>query len=420
MRVLIISHTVFSNTESMGKTLSNYFCEFDSNELAQFYIHPQAPISSICHRYYRFTDRDAIMSIFHLKKGISFSTNEQKDSCNDIHMTDFTKSIYQKGRKRTPFVYFIRNIIWRLSNWNNKKFKKWIDDFDPECVFFASGDYSFMYRIALKIAKSKNIPLYISCMDDYYLNNKNDNSTFGRAVHNRFMSIVKKTVDYSNAMFCICEKMSEDYGKYFNKKCYTLHTPASFIGPLNTLKKNKICYLGSLGYKRDDQLVEIGCTLKKIGLHPNHIDVYSSEKRRNILEKLTLENGILFHGEIGSSEVINVIGESMAVLHVESFNESTRRSIKYSVSTKIADSLESGTCIFAYGPQEVASISYLHDNDAAICCFKRDSLELYLRELIIRSDERERKIINARQLANRNHRIDSASMLLKKVLMSDS
>ena len=33
---------------------------------------------------------------------------------------------------------------------------------------------------------------------------------------------------------------------------------------------------------------------------------------------------------------------------------------------KIADSLSSGTCIFAYGPEEIASISYLKQSNAAI------------------------------------------------------
>ena len=277
-----------------------------------------------------------------------------------------------------------------------------------------------MYRIALKIAKSRNIPLFVSCMDDFYLNNKNDKTAIGRAVYNRFIKIVGETINYSSGIFCICEKMAEDYGTFFSKKCYILHTPASFVGPLNIEKKDRICYLGSLGYRRDEQLVEIGRAIKRIGLHPNHIDVYSSEKRKDILDKLSLENGILFHGEIGSDEVLKIIGESMAVIHVESFNESTRRSIKYSVSTKISDSLESGTCIFAYGPKEVASISYLYNNDAAICCLSNDNLDVSIKELITNNEERKKKVANARKLAIKNHRRDSASILLKKVLMLEN
>lgn len=63
MKVLIISHNVFSKTDNMGKTLSTYFSSFKSDELAQFYIHSQIPTLDICSNYYRITDKEAIKSI---------------------------------------------------------------------------------------------------------------------------------------------------------------------------------------------------------------------------------------------------------------------------------------------------------------------------------------------------------------------
>ena len=41
MKVLVVSHNVFSYTSSMGKTLISYFSNFDSNNLAQFFIHSE-------------------------------------------------------------------------------------------------------------------------------------------------------------------------------------------------------------------------------------------------------------------------------------------------------------------------------------------------------------------------------------------
>ena len=58
MRVLIVSHNVFSATESMGKTLMAYFSAFKPEELAQFYIHSQVPTQDNCSRYYRMTDKE--------------------------------------------------------------------------------------------------------------------------------------------------------------------------------------------------------------------------------------------------------------------------------------------------------------------------------------------------------------------------
>lgn len=70
MRVLVISHNVFSSTENMGKTLSGYFKNFAPEDLAQFYIHSQVPVVDMCYLYYRTTDKEAIRSM----TGISCGT----------------------------------------------------------------------------------------------------------------------------------------------------------------------------------------------------------------------------------------------------------------------------------------------------------------------------------------------------------
>ena len=43
VRVLIVSHNVFSRTSNMGKTLLSYFRDFQPDEIAQFYIHSEIP-----------------------------------------------------------------------------------------------------------------------------------------------------------------------------------------------------------------------------------------------------------------------------------------------------------------------------------------------------------------------------------------
>ena len=160
-----------------------------------------------------------------------------------------------------------------------------------------------------------------------------------------------------------------------------------------------------MGYKRDEQIIAIGRALKALSVEgkPDFIDVYSAENRPEILANLTPENGIRFHGSIPAHKVLEVMGKSLAVIHTESFDEITRRSVAYSVSTKIADSLASGTCIFAYGPAEIASIEYLIENNAAFCATDENSLSDVLRELITNAQKREEIIQNARVLAKNNH-----------------
>lgn len=417
MKILVVSHNVFSDTESMGKTLSGYFHGFDRTDLAQFYIHNQIPTTNYCNDYYRITDKEVIQSILCRKAGRSYQSKplpvQERD---DVDQSKSTVRAYQIARKRTPLIYFLRNLWWKIGHWNNKEFRSWIDKVSPDCVFFASGDYAFMYDIALKIAKARNIPLYMSCMDDYYMNNKNANSILGRLQHKYFMTSVRKAVDYASAIFCICDKMSDDYKQFFHKKTITLHTPASFSEPLQEEKKETISYLGTLGYQRDKQLISIGKALKNLGLKPSHIDVYSTENRKEILSEMTLENGIIFHGSVDADEVRKIIGKSLAVVHTESFSQSESHAVRYSVSTKIADSLMSGTCIFAFGPKEIASMQYLQDNNAAICCNTNDDLENCLYSLLMDFDMRKKTIENAIKLGKKNHQLNAAETVIRQEL----
>lgn len=404
MSVLVISHNVFSTTESMGKTLISYFKDFGKDNLAQFYIHSEVPNSNVCSNYYRVTDKEMIKSIFGIKTGKILTKNDVQISKTISRMDTGTEAkFYQKARKRTPLIYIARNLWWKLGHWNNRQFKSWLNDVNPDCIFFASGDYAFMYDIALRIAKSRNIPLYISCMDDYYFNNKNKNKFLGKIQHFFYMRSVKRCVSYSSEIFCICDSMSHDYSNFFNKKCVTIHTAASFDKPVFDGEERQISYIGNLGYNRHLQLIDIGRTLKKLDLRIKHIDVYSTEKRKEILKYMTSENGVVFHGSISADEVKKVMAKSLALIHTESFDNDIRNSVKYSVSTKIADSLMSGTCILAYGPEEIASIKYLDENKAAFCITSPNDLEDSIKKMLNEKQLRDGITKNAYELAQKNH-----------------
>ena len=133
------------------------------------------------------------------------------------------------------------------------------------------------------------------------------------------------------------------------------------------------------------------------------LDVYSGETDEKILGALTEENGIVFHGSVSSQEVNRIISVSRLVVHTESFTPEMIGRVRYSVSTKIADLLASGRCIFAYGPAEVASVNYLRENDAACVVTDRAALTEALKEILNDREKRLKYIQNAKALAKKNH-----------------
>lgn len=409
-KVLVISHNVFSTTSNMGKTLSAFFAGWHSDKLAQLYFHSEVPNSAICKNYYRITDFDLLKSIFKRQVvGDILTKNDIFENCANTRIDRGIKSnIYQYGRKRKPYMYCGRNLLWRFGKWHTPRLNEWINQFDPQIIFFAAGDYKFSFEIALFLAESWNIPIVVYFCDDYYLIKRTSVSPLYWINRYLFNRKFDEIVGESAAYLTISDQMKEAYFSAFNKKGHVMMTASNMLNIPNDESPSsiKISYIGNLGFDRWKPLVQIGRVLKNIG-NPKqqfHIDVYSSERREEVLKHLTVENGIQFKGFLNNNQVIEKMQESTLLLHVEDLdNKINKEKVKYSISTKIADSLASGTCLFAYGPAGVASIDYLKQNNAACVVTKKDKLEDTLRELLNNADLRHRYINKALQLANERH-----------------
>ena len=102
-RVLVVSHETFSANTSMGRTLTSYFNGWDRDCLAQIFIQSQVPTSSICGKFYKYTDVDALASL--VQRGRIGKILTEKDV--DVYREDATdtgrlRDIYYLGSKKKP------------------------------------------------------------------------------------------------------------------------------------------------------------------------------------------------------------------------------------------------------------------------------------------------------------------------------
>ena len=420
-RVLIISHNVMAKNTSMGKTISSYFQSWNKNNIAQLFFHSEIPTSRCCEKYYRFTDIDALKSV--LKRchhGQVFGQDDIQDLRDDAVEMGKYSNVYNFGRKRSPLIYLLRDTMWRISSWKSRNLFLWIESFSPNVIFFASGDYSFSYRITEYISKKYNIPVIACCVDDYYLYNENQKSLLGKIRYKLFMENVKRCFERAKYIFTISEEMSCEYSKLFGKICPILYTGAR---DLSNIEKQKyihpsISYLGGLSLGRYKQLIDIGKSLKSINnpLVPKYLDVYSAETNPEIIKKMNADNGINFHGKVSGDEVLEIIVRSTAIVHTESFDTEIMQRVKYSISTKIPDSLASGTCILAYGPRGIASIDYLYRNNAAMVVENEKDLVVSIKNIFENIELREQIEKNAIELSKKNHSAEKVNDVVKKYI----
>ena len=422
-RVLVISHTVLAKNTSMGKTLDSYFSGWPREKIAQLYVQSEVPTDPLCVNYFRYTDPDALKSILQRRRqGTVFGEADVRPEREDpVDMGGLT-GVYNFGRKRTPLIFLARDGMWRASGWKHSGMLEWAENFRPEVIFYASGDYAFSYRITRFLSERLGIPYAICCFDDFYMFNPNSGRLLGNFRQKLFMKTVRETVDGAEKMLALNDTMAEAYRNFFGRECGVVWT-ATNLEPAAAEKadlpaKQGIAYLGDVGLGRNRQLAEIAGALRECagpGI-PEYLDVYSAETDPEILRPLTEHPGIRFHGAVPGSRVPEIIRESRAVIHTESFDPVIRERIRYSLSTKIADSLAGGTCLLAYGPAEAASMDYLIRNGAAFAATSPEELRTVLPRVFTDDEAYLRTSVNAAALARKNHRPETTRETIRSTL----
>jgi len=397
-----------------------YFSAFPANNVSQFFLRQGEPTNTdVCENYYRFSDLDAVKSILNHKiRGTVFDKTQivppVVDEPENIKLDD----AYKLGAAHKAWMLLARDTIWKLSNWKNKKLLAWLDSMNPDIIFLAPGDGAFSYRLADEIARYLSKPLAVVCMDDYFINNRNKGELLGGIRQKLFMNVVNKTIQNAAAIFTICDEMNKAYTNLFHKQCVTLHTSADNKSMVLKSDASRVSYIGNLSCGRYKTLLELGRAISEINddTLTKVIDVYSGSKEAEYISPLKNAPGINFRGAIPAEQVPEVMSESVMVIHTESFDPAMKELVRFSVSTKIAESLMYGPCLLAYGPEGIASIDYLKENNAAYVISRPEDLEKGLEKILTNKELREQIVRNARALALKNHNADVNPRKVRKWL----
>ncbi len=370
MKVLIVSHNCFSTTQNMGKTFLSLFNQFKKNELMQIYLYPSVPNVDVCKSYFRITDADVLRSVIK-RRHCGFEIFADVRSSGGLFESADTEKRYNAINRKSSLARRVRDMVWKLGNWRSKELKNWLKSVKPDVVFYALGDAAFSQNIAAWISKFLNIPLVTYVCDDFYFSGKTATG-LERLINAPMLANIKKTIKRSELLISICDELGELYKKEFKAPYKTIMTGSSFeANSLSGLKKNKqISYIGNLGLNRWKSLLDIKGALDEINLknNDNYELVYYGRENENLIGK------IVYGGFLDNESIKKVMAESLLLVHTESFDEISRDRVRYSISTKIADSLASGTCLLAYGPADIASMEHLMKNDCAYCITAKEDL----------------------------------------------
>lgn len=420
--VLVISHNSFNKNRSNGKTLTSIFNEWNPNHLAQLYFLPETPDYNICKNYFRITDYDILKSIFFGKSvkitPLNPDNHPLKESNQENKLFSFFRGI------KWPIISICRDLVWSSRKWDTLELQNWINTFSPDVVFFVGSNNKFSYDLTLNIVKNNNIPLITYFTDDYVTPKFTLNLFWW--IH---LFVIKKRFliakELSKKIFVIGDRMAEEYssnyGGNFQPLMNIVEIPDyEFLQKKTNNNYFDIIYIGNISLNRWKSLHEIGIAILKLNNEGVKVKftIYSLETLSTKVKKaIHFPPSVIFAGPIYDNELLKtILIKADMVVHVESFERKYRHLTRLSVSTKISEYLSYGKCIFAFGPEDIASIMYLKKNDAALVCTKKKEIYQIIRNIITDQEKQIKLKINSLLLAKMKHTKPNIKEIIIKVI----
>ncbi len=418
-RVLVLSHTSFTASDSMGSTLAAYLSEYDPECVAQFYIKEMTPDIPVCNRYFCVMDKELVQKLRHpVRTKVGRRVTLARDADGGIQKGDGAVADSRGGHAHRDFAMLLRNLVWSTRLWDTAEFKSWVKEFAPQVILVQPGDFSYLLKLAVEISQKLNIPLIVHQSEAYYLKPYEKKSFVYKLYRWDFARQFEKMMKRASMCVYLCDALQQDYDKCFDTPSCTI-MKATPLSPQKAARPFgeggiRFVYGGNLGQTvgRCAPLVQMGRAVKKCG---SHIDVYTTSTGEHMRE-LTEENGIVLHGALPYDQLQKVIRQSDFVLHMENQSPWHKVDLKYAFTTKIADMLASGVCSVVYGSCEVASVRYFKENDLGCVIEKEDDLYPQIERLIKDAKLRENYIDTALQQATQHHNAETNARRMKEII----
>ena len=420
MNILIFSEAAWDDTNSFGNTVSNFFNGDTWNKdcFSNFYARNQMPNNKSIVNYYQLSAVDIVKGLIKLRiSGKKFTTQNYQNLENSMNLAhkDEQKKIDKLHQNKNEFIYWGHELIWRSRIWLNKYFKEFIDENKPD-VLFAFATSPFILWPLIRYLKTKTeCKIVLLVADDTYGNY--NNAVWYRKTY--LKRDLKKCILSADKLYGISDKMSRLYQKQFGKECETLYKGCDLTLEPNTKINDpiRLVYAGNLFWGRDDILSKVALAIEKL----NHsrikatLEIYTGATITPEIEhKLNRGSSSKIMGSRSYDEIKKIMYDSDIVIHVESFNEDSIETVKYSLSTKIIDCLQSGSQVVGIGPKDIASIEYLKKVDGAIVIEAENNIEKELQEIIANPELLLSRAKQTREYALKKHEINNVQKKLRK------
>lgn len=421
-KILIVTKSPWIEKNALGNTLSNFFTDWSNTEIFNIYCREELPQNNLCSGYFRITESQMINNLFHSEKAGEFFNKSEisiLDKSNDykkrVEKERRTVGLFRSSGKGL-FVFF-RELIWKYGGWEKSRINSFIKSEIFDIIFAFGADPVYLQKIVYHCKSHTDAKLALFFADDVY--SYKSLNPFDLFLTFRLRKVLHENVKNAELLYGASTELCEEYGKIFDRVIKPLYKGCTFENdPKKTVfKPIKIVYAGNLFYGRWKILKRLADEMEKINAESLKLtlEIYTgTEVDKKIDEALNRERTSKIMGQKPYEEIKNILSEADIVLHVESFEQKQIKTTRLSFSTKIIDCMQSGSCMMAIGPKNIASIEYLKNTDGAIVVSELDKIGKTLKYLYENQNEIIQNAQKLRAFAKKHHDIENVRENLHK------
>ncbi|MBR5530285.1 MAG: hypothetical protein IKU63_02100 [Bacteroidaceae bacterium] len=409
------------NQKSGANTWATLFERFDSNDLANIYIRPEIPDSTVCSRYFNIREWLVVKSILKRDEITGFVVQKKENNITiELEKEQQKTTHYSKNRKR--IYLWMRELAWKLGKWKSKELDSFLIDFNPEVLFFSIESYPYFNRVneyIIKKCKPKKVIGYL--WDDNFTYKQRPGNIFNIIERYFLRKQVKRIVNTCTHILSISPKMKEECDKEFGINSILLTKPLrdNIVSPYRYKGGViRLLYTGSLVIGRDKVLKLVAQAVDKINVESIRmkLDIYTNTAiNNNYKQEINNYKGCELHGAIPQNQVFVEQENADVLIFGESLDKGNNIA-RLSFSTKITDYLSSFRCILAIGPADNSSIDYFAREDAAFVCTKAEDVYTSLLQIAETPTILNEYAEKAYKCGNKNHNPQIVNKKLKQII----
>jgi glycosyltransferase involved in cell wall biosynthesis len=420
-RVLIVN-AYFTDQSGNGNYLGRLFSCWSNDEVATISRDYAEPDLSRCKRHYQVGDKE--IRIFKFFEYI-IKKNKKKQSAQ-LKSKKYIEC--RKTRKNIlhNFIKYlgIEELFYSIDI--SDELYEWIMRFKPDVVYGVCSNLNSI-RFLYKINKKLNLPFILHFMDDWPSN------LYLQSITSRFLRLTylkefNDLVKISDISIAICKEMATEYKKRYNREILYLPMPVELrqYDELtkkcfnNKSKKFKIRYGGRVGWAIRESLADIAIQvdiLNKEGFNiVFDIVTFQMEMVPEICYKI---DAVKIEKPGPLSDLPKYQSESDLLLICYDFDNESYRQARYSMPSKLADCMASGTPILVYGPKGLPVVEYARREGWGSVVDIRSAKRIKdaISELVQSHEEREILSSKAKILSIKKHDSEIISRKFCKIIM---